>query len=99
MDFLIDTGETFSHPLKGLLSEPVTSESIQQLESASIVSSPMSQPTLISSGPLNTHHAFPVSTSSPASLLLLLWQPPDRLWLHLQLLAYLLLTDLFIMLP
>lgn len=49
---------------------PVTSDSIQAVGiSGQSISLPIDEPTPISLGSLNTHHAFLVSYSSPANLL------------------------------
>ena len=70
LDYLINTGATFSTIHAESLSLPVTSDSIQAVGvSGQPVSLPISQPTPIPLGSLNTHHDYLVSKYSPANLL------------------------------
>lgn len=70
LDFWIDTGATFSTIHSEDQSLPVTSDSIQAVGlSEQSISLSISQPTPISLGPLNTHHAYLVSNCSPANWL------------------------------
>lgn len=65
LDFLIDTGVIFSTIHLENQSLPVTSDSIQAVGiSGQSISLPISEPTPISLGSLNTHHAFLIQLTS-----------------------------------